>query len=263
MDPTVLIPVSNRPRKSFRGRGGFTLIELLIVIGVLATLIALLLPALSLARRGARQAQCAGNLRQWAMAVNLYVAENDNWLPRRGQGKMPTQTLSWPDDWFNNLPRYIGQLPYQKLVASHQMPQVDTQSVWICPDLYGLPNQFGNLFGYGMNMALSVRNASQPDRIDRIGATSTLVFMADGPAGYCSTVPFVSTAMAPAPFNPVPRHNGNVNIAFLDGHVAAYDAAYIGCNTTGDPVHPDACNQPDVRWYWYVPGPPPVPWTGP
>jgi prepilin-type processing-associated H-X9-DG protein len=119
------------------------------------------------------------------------------------------------------------------------------------------------LFGYGMNMALSVRNATYPDKIDRVGSSSSMVFMADGPAGYCSTVPFVSTPAAPAPFNPAARHSGRVNIAFLDGHVLAYDGQAVGCNTAGNSIHPDACNQVELQWYWYVPGPYPAPWTGP
>lgn len=252
-----------RPPDASGRRSGFTLIELLVVIGVAAVLSGLLLPALRMARRTAAQAQCASNLRQWAMAANLYTEQNNDWLPRRGQGKMPTQTLSWPDDWFNDLPQFLGQPTYQQLASSARMPQIGTHSVWICPELYGSPNRFGNLFGYAMNMALSVRNAPLPDRINKVGSLSTMVFMVDGPAGYCSAVPFASTDSSPAPFNPVARHSGNVNIAFLDGHVSAYDAAYVGCNIAGDPVHPDACNRPDVRWYWYVPGPPPAPWPGP
>ena len=202
----------------------FTLVELLVVIGVIVILIGLLLPVMALARRASGQAQCASNLRQWAIAVNAYAEQNNDWLPRRGQGKMPTQTLSWYDDWFNELPPYLGQRTYQDLVASGQMPQIGDSSIWICPQLYGSANAYGNSFGYAMNMALSVRNAPLPDRIDKIGSASTMVFMADGPAGYCSTIPFVSTAAAPAPFNPVPRHNGYVNIAFLDGHVSAFGA---------------------------------------
>jgi len=246
-----------------RRRGGFTLVELLIVIGVILVLAGLLIPAVAMARKAAGQARCASNLRQWAHAANAYAMQNDGYLPRRGQGKMPTQTLTWYDDWFNELPPYLAQSSYYNLVTSGQMPQPGDGTVWICPQLSGLPNAYGNLFGYSMNMALSVREDQYPDRITRVGPPSTLVFMADGPPGYCSTVPFVSTPAAPAPFNPVPRHNGQVNIAFLDGHVAAYPGSYLSVNTEGDPVHPDACNQPDVRWYWYVPGPAPAPWPGP
>ncbi len=251
-------------RRASRGRsGGFTMVELLVVVGVVVLLAALLVPVASLARQAAGQARCASNLRQWASAVQAYAMRNDDCLPRRGQGKMPTQVLYWYDDWFNELPPFLAQPTYQSLVSSGQMPQAGDGSVWICPQLNGNPNAYGNLFGYSMNMALSVRNAPLPDRITRVGPTSTMVFMADGRAGYSSTVPFASTPNAPAPFNPVPRHRGQVNLAFLDGHVAAYPANYIGVNTLGDPIHPDACNQPDVRWYWYVPGPSPAPWPGP
>jgi len=58
------------------------------------------------------------------------------------------------------------------------MPLAGDASIWICPQLTGAPNSFGNLFGYAMNMALSVRDAFQPDRIDKIGSPATMVFMA-------------------------------------------------------------------------------------
>jgi prepilin-type processing-associated H-X9-DG protein/prepilin-type N-terminal cleavage/methylation domain-containing protein len=251
------------PRREPRaGRAGFTIVELLVVIGIIAVLIAILLPVLSLARQSAGQAACAANLRQWATAMNLYAQSNHGWLPRRGQGKEPTQQLQWYDDWFNALPPLLDQPSYQTLVSTGRMPRAGSRSVWICPQLTGEPNVYGNLFGYGMNMALSPRIAPRPDNVDAVGSASTMVFMADGPAGYCSTVPFVSTPAAPASFNPVPRHRGRVNIAFLDAHVAALDGAYLGCNTDGDIGHADACNRPDVRWYWYVPGPE-APWGGP
>jgi len=243
------------------GRGrifarAFSLIEVLVVVGVIAILMGMLVPAVGQARSTARRAACASNLRQWAIGVNLYAQMNDGWLPRRGQGIMPVQTITWYDDWFNELPPLLGMKAYEDLASAGQIPQTTDHSLWICPELTGSPNNFGNLFGYAMNMALSVRNAPRPDRIDQVGFTSTMVFIADGPPGYCSTVPYVATPAAPALFNPVARHQGKLNIAFLDSHVDAFDAAYVGCNI-GDP------QRPDIRWYWYVPGPFPAPWPGP
>jgi prepilin-type N-terminal cleavage/methylation domain-containing protein/prepilin-type processing-associated H-X9-DG protein len=63
------------------GKRAFTLVELLVVIGIIALLISILLPALSKAKEAANTVKCASNLRQIGIGLAGYVADNKGTLP--------------------------------------------------------------------------------------------------------------------------------------------------------------------------------------
>jgi len=99
-------------------RRGFSLVELLVVIGIIALLIAMLMPALSKARAQAATIQCSSNLRQIGIAFQNYASSNNGRMPAWGQ------VHTWPVDvtpddpdcpgwigWGPALIKYIGANP--------------------------------------------------------------------------------------------------------------------------------------------------------
>src|SRR5688572_29027100 len=99
----------NPPRRaSSRAQAAaFTLVELLVVIGIIAVLMAILMPALSKARQASQTIKCASNLRQLGLATAMYTNENQGWLP------YPTTMPGVPGDgalWFNMVDPYLAAL---------------------------------------------------------------------------------------------------------------------------------------------------------
>ncbi len=103
-------------------RHGFTLVELLVVITIIGIMIALLLPAVQMAREAARQVQCANHVKQLALGALLHESANQC-LPTGGWG------LYWagdpdrgfgrrqPGGWIYNV------LPYIEQGALHDLAQ--------------------------------------------------------------------------------------------------------------------------------------------
>lgn len=143
----MMHPLEKGP--AIRGASGFTLVELLVVIGIIALLIAMLLPALNRAREMAKRTACASNLHQLGIGLIMYsndnrqqlplqVKDGDNILPLvawlgadyRGAASPPNIPNKNPHDvsayWnFEGMSQYVSGMDF---------PDRSIGGVWRCPN---------------------------------------------------------------------------------------------------------------------------------
>jgi prepilin-type N-terminal cleavage/methylation domain-containing protein/prepilin-type processing-associated H-X9-DG protein len=139
---------------------GFTLVELLVVIGIIAALISILLPALNGVREQAKRTQCASNLKQIATAWVMYANNNKGAVPSAALGFRPS---NWDWLFFHRnasapftRPRDLDESMLAPYLSSPLNPEIfrcpsDDWEAHASRDFPELPY----LYSYSMNVHLS------------------------------------------------------------------------------------------------------------
>jgi prepilin-type processing-associated H-X9-DG protein len=144
-----------------RGSSAFTLVELLVVIGIIATLIALLLPALSKAREASRKVVCMSNLRQCALAFRFYADDNRQMIVLMTDYGATGAITLWPkmmygwDAWGNLTGKAYLQTTAVRFCPSNLFYPDD--SAMPVKDQWG--NFYGNETGYGIDTGSPITKA--------------------------------------------------------------------------------------------------------
>lgn len=232
-----------------RRSSAFTLVELLVVIGIIAVLIAILLPALSRAKQQANATACLSNMRQMGQALVMFANEHNGYLPKAWFNNRPNTTTAQPDrsvlpseyaasdSWGYRYPMYGWDYVLLKYVKG-------SKAVYQCPSdsdpaIRGLwNNSQSNLpdapeaddlaASYRLNVSNQPNQALNAVKLTQLKPASKAILIVEGPSGTGATIHHVATWESGEPGGSVgPKTNKNVafnrhvrkaNYAFADGH---------------------------------------------
>jgi prepilin-type N-terminal cleavage/methylation domain-containing protein/prepilin-type processing-associated H-X9-DG protein len=219
---------------------GFTLVELLVVIGIIAVLVAILMPALHRAREQAHAVNCRSNLRQLTLAVLMYVNENHGYLPG------PRAIIDPPNDATYDYNGAITQADLRPTSTGWlaTMGMLKEPRVWLCASDPRLP--LGIQFSYTYNGRLIVEPGHDGEdnppqllgpylrKITTFRDTSRDIVFAEEN----------TSTSRPAPINDAffingdvsdDRHTQTAQVSYLDGHAGQ--------------IPPNVCLYQDPNYY--------------
>ena len=210
-----------------KGRGAFTLLECLVVIGIVLTLAALLVPGLSTFRGHATSVGCASNMRQIGAAFYMYAGENNGNFP----GVVGDSSASSKDDQDGKGKQWDAQLSSYLSIPINTAKSPLRNSVYFCPASFPDPSYAGKsvvLLSYTYNANVGSLKSGTGENYSSIMALADLQLASSVPGksyvpqtgqGKNNAIVFYPTAAYYKYL--ADRHRGRINILFLDGHVDA------------------------------------------
>jgi prepilin-type N-terminal cleavage/methylation domain-containing protein/prepilin-type processing-associated H-X9-DG protein len=169
---------------TLRKPSGFTLIELLVVIAIIAILAAILFPVFAKAREKARTNTCINNQRQIAIALSMYIQDNEEMLI--------------PD---------TGSNAWSSLLAAYNEP-----TIYDCPTGVGTGTNTNPEYAFNQSMCgMSLGDLKKPD-LSLIVADRVINPKVTNAGGY------LRLSQSPS-LDVDARHNSGAVFSFLDGHV--------------------------------------------
>jgi prepilin-type processing-associated H-X9-DG protein len=213
-------------------RPGFTLLEALVLTAIIALLCALLLPALSRAKGRAQRIQCMGNLRQFGVGLQNFLANNHGY---------PSYDAPPNDDYAGGWPLQFEMFGF----GVSQPPEgVFSTGVWRCPSAQFRPYKMRpaperhyysfNTFGLGYRTnGLGLGGCGSPTsslvrtrELDVMAPSAMMAFgdAFDGGWVFCRRLTMDYLIKEG---NILTRHQGRGNVVFCDGHVESPTVQFL------------------------------------
>ena len=216
----------------------FTLVELLVVIGIIALLIAILLPALSAARENAKTVTCLSNLRQLTTAANIYCNANNGYYPiAYWVESAPPLVNSYNWDFTSIRDTAAATTSVEPGLLWQGAASAQIQQ---CPSYDGKSNTLGDPFtGYNYNTSYVGHGQSEsipaPMKASQIRHPTTCALFGDGEYGSGADkfmrapfpnpgdASFTNRAAGTQGF----RHRKMTNAVFADGHAETIQGRHL------------------------------------